>query len=182
MKKNLLHLAACLLLSATALLCLSSCKKEEAVDPVSDVVITARVSVPAALLKVADIAVTVRTATGLFVNTVDSPDWKYSYPMTVLPGNFAEPVHFDVSVKGKQVQKGDPIDAGVKYGLDFETVFESGATLPIASFDESVSGRVIWISSEGQYGSLEPFNYEWRGEIKEKASSPAKYAVQAITF
>ena len=175
--------AAALLLSVTLLLCLASCKKEEAPeDPVKGIALVAGISVPQGVLDVAEVSVTVRTPYSLDVKTVDGPEWTYSFEVPSPSGTSPMPVHFDVSVKGKPVPKGDAIPAGLSYEIAFETVYGSGARTRIATFEKQISGRIIWISSTGQYGTLEPFNYAWRGEMKAAADSPAKYAVEALTL
>ncbi len=175
------------LLSLTALLCLGlflgSCKKEEPVDPVVSVNMTVNVNAPSALLDVAEIVVAARTSTSLVTKSVDSPDWTYVVPLTdgsVLDS--AVPVHLDVTLKGKAVDKGTPIDAGVTYTLLFDTLFESGKTERIATFEKKNAARIIWISSTGKYGSLLPLNFSWRGDLKTTDYLPARYIVNDLMF
>ena len=84
MKHQLDHrlrlLATALLLSGTLLTCLFSCKKEEIPeDPVKGVVLTVSVSVPQAVLDVADIAVSMRTPYALETKSVDETKWVYHF-------------------------------------------------------------------------------------------------------
>lgn len=185
MKHQLDHrlrlLATALLLSGTLLTCLFSCKKEEIPeDPVKGVVLTVSVSVPQAVLDVADIAVSMRTPYALETKSVDETKWVYHFEVAEPSGASPMPVHVDVSVKGREMEKGNEIFAGLRYAFSFDTVFESGAEEHIASFEKNVSGRIIWISSERRYGSFEPFNYAWRGEMKAAPKSPAKYIVEEL--
>ena len=181
MKRNLLRLAAATILSATMLIALGSCKKEEPEDPVQVVNLTARINVPQTVLDVADMTVTFRTSYNMLTETVDTPDWSYEFPLT---GNHemttAMPVNVDVSLKGKSLEKGDPINAGINYSLSFDTVFESGATEHIATFEKKNAARIVWISSTGKFGSLAPLEYSWKGELRKDESVPAKYSVNAL--
>lgn len=180
MRKLVPNIAACLLLSVTALAILPSCKKEDAVDPVAGILLTAKVSVPEDLLMVADVTMTVSAPDSLFVDAVNARTWTRSYYMKDSLGFVTAPLLLNVSMEGKEMAKGKAIDAGIKYEFGFETVFESGARIPIVSFKKTVSGHVIWLPSERRYGSLEPFNYVWRGEIISDPTGPAKYSIQEL--
>lgn len=164
-------------------LCIGSCQKEEPEEVFEAVTLRATVTAPQALLNVAELTATIRTSDNLVVETVDSPDWTFVYTVTGRSEiATAMPMYFDVSLKGKDVEKGRPIDAGVTYKLDFESCFESGKTLPFASFEKKNFAHVIWISSTGRYGSLLPLEYSWKGEIKKAADLPAKYAVNGLSL
>jgi len=167
------------------LLCLvllvSSCKKEEPVDRIVSVNMTVRISAPSALLNVADVEVVARTSRNIVSKVADSPDWSYVFPLTgESDADTAMPVHLDVSMKGKDVGKGTPIDAGVSYLLNFDTLFESGKTEHIATFEQKNAARIVWISSTGKYGSLMPLDFSWYGDLKKDETSSAGYTVNDL--
>lgn len=182
MKRFHYWLIAAILLSSTVLIGISSCKKEEPEDPFVAVNMITKVSLPQALLNVADVTVMIRTSDNLVAETVDSPDWKFVLPLTGRSEiTTTMPIRFDLSLKGKDVEKGEPVNAGVSVDLTFESEFGSGRTEPILHVEKKNSAQVIWISSEGRYGSLAPLQYYWRGDLKKDESSPAKYSIKSMT-
>lgn len=171
-----------ILLSAILLLAgLCSCKKEEPADPIKTVELTVEVSVPEALLNVTEMTVMARTADGMTAQKVDSPIWKYAFPLINQFTATTVPVILEISLKGKEVEKGDYIDAGIKYRLSFDAVCESGKKVNIDSYAKDISARVVWLSSTGTYGTLSPMFYTWKGELKVDGSAPAGYVLYELT-